>query len=489
VPDVAAERTGALRRPTRWLTLAAASLLAAVVFGRTVVENDLFWHLAIGRYLETSGFPRTDPFGIGTEGFAWSPPEWLAEWVIFRAYELGGLGALSALHAALVLLLGALVFLRAQRLAGPGGAAHALVAVALAALPASVHLGIRPLLVGHVLSALVLLELARDRRGPSLVPVLPLLFVLWANLHPSWPLGVAWLALEVLGRLASGPLSRRFPGRFEALPVSRALLASLLLAPLAALLRPDGLEGFLYPFVHVIGLGDRMGEIIEWFPLSPTRPLHVFVVLLCALALALGVKRRAAPPDLLVALASSYLLVRHQRFLPLALIGVAPLLALLPALPSTEALRARLASPSAARALGLALALVALLTWPRSSELAASIDVLSPVGATDALARVHPAPRVFTTFEDGGYVAWRLPGARVFLDSRFDLYARAGVFDAYLALRSGGPVGPLLAQRLDAAMLPSPARDAHFEHVRAELVGLGWREVFADESAVLLVPP
>jgi hypothetical protein len=486
--DVAAERMASPR--SGWLTLAAASLLACVVFGRTVVENDLFWHLAIGRHLELSGFPRTDPFGIGTEGLAWSPPEWLSEWVIFRAHELGGLGLLGALHAALVMALGALVFLRARHLAGPGGEAHALVAVALAALPASVHLGIRPLLVGHVLSALVLLELARDRRGPSLVPVLPLLFVLWANLHPSWPLGAAWIALEVLGRLASGPLSRRFPGRFSALPVSRALLAALLLAPAAALLRPDGLDGFLYPFVHVIGLGDRMGEIIEWFPLSPTRPLHVFVVLLCALALALGRRRRAAPPDLLVALASTYLLVRHQRFLPLALIGVAPLLAAsLPALPSTEALRARLASLPAVRALGLTLALAALLTWPRPSELAASIDVLSPVGATDALARLHPAPRVFTTFEDGGYVAWRLPGARVFVDSRFDLYARAGVFDAYLALRAGGSVAPLLGARFDAAILPTPSRDAHFEHVRAELAALGWREIFGDENAVLLVSP
>jgi hypothetical protein len=487
------------RRSTAWLALAAAALLAAVTFGRTVVENDLFWHLAIGRHLAGHGFPTTDPFGIGTEGLSWSPPEWLSELALFEAFRLGGLGALGVVHTLFLTALGALVFFRARVLTeGPHGSVHALFAVALTALPASVHLGIRPLLVGHLLSALVLLELARERRGlATLVPVLPLVFVLWANLHPSWPLGVGWIALEVIGRLVSSPLARRWPERFAEVPVSRPVSGALALSPLAALARPDGVDGFLYPFVHVIGLSDRMGEIIEWFPLSPTRPLHVFVVLSCLGTLVLSLRRRVAPPDLLVALASSYLLVRHQRFLPLALVGVAPLLSsVLPAPPATAELRARLTSLPVARALSVVLTVLALVLWPTPAVLEESILVLSPVRAVDALERIDSrseeegAMRVLTTFEDGGYVSWRLPSSRVFIDSRFDLHVRAGVFDDYLALRAGGPIAPLAARdRFDAAILPAPARDTSFEHVRRELVDLGWREAFVDENAVLLLAP
>lgn len=484
-------------RSTGWLALAAAGLLGAVTFSRTVVENDLFWHLAIGRHLTDVGFPRTDPFGIGTEGLPWSPPEWLSDLLMFHALRAGGLGALGAGHALLVLALGALVFFRAHRSASETDSAsagpRALVAVALTALPASVHLGIRPLLVGHVLSALVLLELSRERSGrATLVPVLPLVIMLWANLHPSWPLGLLWIGIEVLGRLVSGPLARRFPERFVAIPVSRAVWGALALSPLFLLARPDGLDGVLYPFVHVIGLSDQMAEIIEWFPLDPTRPLHLMVALLCVVTVGLALRRRLVLPDLLVALVSSYLLVRHQRFFPLALVGVAPLLAsALPPLPST----ARLGSERNARRLGVGVLVVALLLWPTPAVLEESIEVLSPVRAVDALARLEadrapgaPPLRVFTTFEDGGYVSWRLPGARVYCDSRFDLYARAGVFREYLAVRAGEPIFAIAARdRFDAALVPPAERDAQFDHVRTELISLGYREAFADENAVLLV--
>jgi len=479
------------------MAIACGLLVAAMAMSRAVVENDVFWHLAIGRHVLAHGFPFTDPFGIGTDDLPWSPPEWLAEVGMFALYERVGWGGLALVHGLLLTAIGALVALRARTLGAHP--AHALIAVALLSIPASLHLPMRPLVTGHLFSALVLFMLARDRRGErSGVAFLPLVFVLWANLHPSWPLGLGWIGIELCGRWASGPAARRFGERFVASRPSRALVIALLLSPLAVLIRPDGIDGALYPFVHVIGLSDQMREIIEWFPISPTRPLHAMALLLGAVTLGLSLRARKLDPiELGTALVSLVLMVRYQRFVPLALIGWAPLLAsVLPEAAATARLRAGLGSVRGAAMITAAMALLAALAFPSPSLLAESVEVGFPVAATDALiaidetrARDGRTPlAVFTTFEDGGYVLYRRHGGRIYLDSRFDLYARAGVFREYLALRRGEPALPIFeARAMDAAIVPTSARDDHFGAMLAELQANGYPRRFADEQAVLLV--
>lgn len=484
-------------RATALAAIACGLLVAAIAMGRAVVENDVFWHLAIGRYVLEHGFPFTDPFGIGTADLRWSPPEWLAEVGMFAVHQRAGWLGLALSHGLVLIALGALVTLRARTLGAPLG--HTLIAIALLAIPASLHLPMRPLVLGHLFSALVLWMLARDRRGErSGVAWLPAIFALWANLHPSWPLGLGWLGLELVGRGSSGWLSRRFPDRFAASRPSRALVLALVLSPLAVLLRPDGIDGALYPFVHVVGLGDQMREIIEWFPLSPTRPLHAMALVLGAVTAGLCLRtQRLDPVELGVALVSLVLMVRYQRFVPLALIGWAPLLAsVLPSVSATERLRGLVETTRGAGSIAASMAVLALLAFPSPALLDESVALGFPVAATDALIAIdasrardgRDALAVFTTFEDGGYVLYRRDLGRVYLDSRFDLYARAGVFAEYLALRRGGPALPVFEARdMDAAIVPTVARDDHFGALLGELEANGYLRRFADEQAVLVV--
>lgn len=466
------------RRAAALMALGCGLLVAAMAMSRTVVENDVFWHLAIGRYVLEHGLPFTDPFGVGTDGLPWSPPEWLAELAMFTVHQRAGWAGLAALHGLLLVALGALVALRARTLGARWG--HTLIAIALLAIPASLHLPMRPLVLGHLFSALVLWMLARDRRGErSGVAWLPLAFALWANLHPSWPLGLGWLGMDLALRWMSGPLSRRFPDRFVATRPSRALVIALVLSPVAVFLRPDGLDGALYPFVHVIGLGDQMREIIEWFPLSPTRPLHATALALGALTAGLCLRRqRLDPVELGIAAVSLVLMVRYQRFVPLALIGWAPLLAsALPSITATARSLAVVETTKGAALIAAALAALAALAFPSPALLEQSVTLGFPVAATDALIAIdearervgRPALSVFTTFEDGGYVLYRRGRGRVYLDSRFDLYARAGIFAEYLSLRRGEPALPIFAAReMDAAIVPTAARDDHFAALLGE---------------------
>jgi hypothetical protein len=435
-----------------------------------VVPNDLYWHLAIARSIVAHGFPRTDPFAFSTDAIAWSPPEWLGELAFGGAYAIGGLSGTAVLALTAIAACFTLVVRAAHREGSPWPAA---IAIVLFAWPASVHLPMRPLVLGDVLLVVLVERMfalrAGDARG---VAWIPLLFALWSNVHPSWPIGLAILWMHALV-LAFPATAIRVGLVVEPIDAAnrRALLRSSLLAPLAVVLRPDGIDGALYPFVHVIGLGDRMREIIEWFPPDFGEPVNLALVVLIALTLVslLADRSRIAALDLALVLLGAAMALRYQRFLPLAAFVCTPVLA-------RSLARTRLSSLSLSPALGLALPLaLALAPSPAPSTFPA---------AAVAYVRAHPLPtRGFNTFEDGGYLLWSLPDRQVFIDSRFDLYARAGVFDDYLALRRGERIAEILDRyAIDAAFVPTHARDENFSALEAALPALGFAQVHTDEQ-------
>jgi hypothetical protein len=472
----------------------AALVVAAGVVGWGLaasalnVPNDLFWHLAIAREIAAHGFPRVDPFAFSTSAIAWSPPEWLGELAFGGAYALGGLGATAAL--ALAAIAGCFFFVgrAASRIASPAGAAIALV---LFAWPASVHLPMRPLVLGDLLLVVLIERMfalrAGDARG---LAWLPLLFALWSNVHPSWPIGLAILWMHALVLAYGAPIATKLGLVVEAIDPAarRALLRSSLLAPIAVVLRPDGIDGALYPFVHVIGLGDRMREIVEWFPPDLAEPVNLALVVLLAVTLVALLADRAKVPalDLALVLLGAAMALRYQRFLPLASFLCAPVLA--------RALsRTRIGSTE--RPSGPALALALALALPLALSLAHALSLARPLAPSRdafpldavAYARAHPIPaRAFNTFEDGGYLLWSLPDRQVFIDSRFDLYARAGVFDDYLAIRAGERIAEILDRyAIDAAFVPTIARDENFAALEAALPSLGFTLVHQDDATHL----
>jgi hypothetical protein len=317
---------------------------------------------------------------------------------------------------------------------------------------------------------------------------LPLGFALWANVHPSWPTGLAVLWLHAITLLWLGPLAARLGLVVEPLDPAarRPLIVATLASPLAVLARPDGLDGALYPFVHVVGLGDQMREIIEWFPPDLTQPANLALLVLLALTAILTLADRRTPPPLLdVALVvlGAIMALRYQRFLPIAAFFSAPVLARLLG-------RTRFGSvPMTMRGAGVLVGLASLLLLaqiPSSRELADGLGESYPVQAV-RWTRTHGTPvRAFNTFEDGGYLLFYTPQRQVFIDSRFDLYARAGVFEDYLALRRGERIAEIVDRYgIEAAYVPTFERDENFGALEAALPGLGFTLVHTDAATHL----
>ena len=79
------------------LVLATLAILALYAASQDVTGEDLWWHLATGRYiLEHGEIPTRDVFSFTYPGAPWFNQEWLAQVLFFDLFRRGGGTALVA---------------------------------------------------------------------------------------------------------------------------------------------------------------------------------------------------------------------------------------------------------------------------------------------------------------------------------------------------------------------------------------------------------
>jgi len=467
------------------VALTLGAILFAVTLGKGVRDPDYFWHVIAGEYiLSTGGVPDVDPFSFTWIGQPWTPHEWLSEVLIHGLVAtLGEIGALAVFAA----IPGATILLLALLLARLGVRTWAQAPVlALTAIVISPYATLRPqalswLLLAVTVALLVSVQAVSRRR---LVLVLPL-FVLWANMHGLYIVGIG-----VVGAYGLFTLLGRTP-----LAEHRGwAIAAVGLAVLGAMLTPAGPLGVVYPLRYSQEWG--LANIQEWQSPDFHSPAHwPLIALIVALILNGG---RATPGWLqLIAYVGTVMALVALRNAPVAAVLATPTLAL----GLEDRLRAwrgshRPASPRVASArrwmeVLAALAVVAgalIIFVPPALTRTASdqqVDAGYPVRAVNLLARDHPEARVLAEYGWGGYLIYRLydQGGRVFVDGRNDMYAEQ-ILDDYTAISRGDEGWERLADDygVDALLFP-PSQPI----TRGLAEAAGWCEAYRDDESVLLL--
>ncbi|MCB0029761.1 MAG: hypothetical protein KDE28_17730, partial [Anaerolineales bacterium] len=167
-------------------TLLAIALFAMGV--RETLDPDLWWHLRTGELVLTTGIPHSDPFSYTFAGQPWIAHEWLADLFMWLIYSAAGLTALSLVFA---LIIAGTSWLLYRRCAGqPYLAAFV---VLLGAVVAAPTWGARPQMFNLLLAAAFVFLIEGWQQGRYTVRVLwllPLLTILWANLHSGYLFGI-----------------------------------------------------------------------------------------------------------------------------------------------------------------------------------------------------------------------------------------------------------------------------------------------------------
>ncbi|MDX6771089.1 MAG: hypothetical protein SF051_16275 [Elusimicrobiota bacterium] len=239
------------------LTAGAAAALA-VALG-PIVNPDLPWHIAAGRWMAENGrVPRVDFLSWTMAGRPWLDFEWATQLLYYGLWRAGGDAALWAFKSAQFALLAAqfTLLLRQWRL----GAVW--VALATPAFLAGLFpfLDARPEVFSLQFALLQLHALERRRLGLPLPGArAPLaahaaLYAAWANLHPGFPVGIGLCACYALGEWAQSADRRRLP---TPLAWAAAGLAG-------SVLNPYGPRLYTVFFEHWKDLGALRELVIEW---------------------------------------------------------------------------------------------------------------------------------------------------------------------------------------------------------------------------------
>ncbi len=459
---------------------AAAIIAAAAGIAAQPLDADLWVHLNTGRHLaQTGGLPYPDPFSFSAGETIWTAHEWVAQWVIYQLVSSTGVGATTLVFGVLI----GLVWLIVERTlaahgVGPWPRALAVGAGALAVVPFG---GIRPLQFGLLCAAAVLALLLWHRRtGTRAVWLVPLVFVAWANLHASFPVGL--LSIGAIG--ADWAWRRlRLPGPGSARRTDiRVIVAVGALSVGALLVNPAGARLIAQPFWQW-GLEVRRFNSDWQPPEAGSLTWWLFVVFLVFLGGAIAWGRGRISPALLVTMAVLLWAGFGSRKLMVFAAVLAPMLL---AEPLGNWPNVRVKAPAwversvAAGVVGVALGL-AVVFAPRT--LAGPTVTPMPAEARAFLSG-SGATRVFNTYHWGAYLTWDLwPQTRTYADGRFDLFAN-GPLPAYLDVTSLGPGWEATLARIDP--------DAVLVQSSAPLVGAlanhGWRVVFRNDVATVLAP-
>lgn len=243
-----------------------------------VYHTDIWGHVSYGSWiLEHRTLPVEDPFVDLAAGVELIDNAWLSQVLFSLTVESFGPAGLNDLYA--VMLLGIfLAFAGTYSIRGEQKMVGFLCAGAACLITAPRLAILRPELSGMLCFALVLLQLAfidRQRRtansANSGVPricwlTLPLTFIVWANMHGSYIVGLGVLGCAALGTgveclFQSGSLSHCFRSARV-----RSDLLLLQFSILAVCINPYGVDLLLQTLLFPTH--PNLKSVMEWYPLK-----------------------------------------------------------------------------------------------------------------------------------------------------------------------------------------------------------------------------
>lgn len=430
--------------------LLPVAFLFLVMHGASTMlgDGDTGWHVRTGEWIMRNGrIPHTDMFSFTMTGRPWFAWEWLWDVAFAWLHQRWGLTAVVIASMVVLGLTFALLFrLILRKCPNPF---VALGMTALAAAGSSIHYLARPHLFTLLFTVLFfwILEAASENR-PRLLGILPVLMVVWTNVHGGFLIGLILLAIYAAGNLAEWLLETDREKGSAALARTGWFLGGAVACFAATFVNPY----FYHLHVHIY---EYLRDPQLWQTIQEYQPLTFMgftslfgepIFALAILACAWSVYRRRFTYALLLA-AWAHTALMAGRNLPIFMLIAAPIVAQMLGeglqLAKRHSARAwiRLAAtwidetglefgpldriPRVHLASVAAIALLALVLYtPQASpKFRAEYDPSSyPAKALNVL-RGPETQRIFTHDEWGDYLIYNLyPTRKVFVDGRSDFY-------------------------------------------------------------------
>jgi len=397
-------------------------------------DGDTGYHIRAGEYILNSfSIPKSDIFSFITPTLPWTAHEWLSE--VFMAF-LHQLGGLTAVVIAFSLMIAATIriFLRNIRSEGNNILLSIIASITFVAL-AKVHWLARP----HIFSLVIILiwyHLLDDfqYRNKNRLWLLPLLMVLWVNLHGGFIIGLVVLGIYFAGNfLCMFTDSKQWllTAKDKTLTLAKILGSSTIVC----LVNPIGYNIFMFPF-NLISNKFIMDVVSEFqspnfHEIQPFKYILLFTIIIFAYS-----KRKPNLIEVALIVLFTSMSLYSVRYIPIFAVIVVPILLryieydwMSSLKPLATSLRQRIENISLMDDMAKgyfwpALTLIIIIIIAVNGTITHTFDPeKKPVTALEFLNQNHVAGNMFNNDEFGDFVIYTSNNNyKVFIDGRGDMY-------------------------------------------------------------------
>lgn len=372
--------------------------------GFFLLDSDFGWHLQMGNFILQNGIPKTDPFSYTMPSYPFIDHEWLTNIFIALLYPKIGIIGLSMLFSFIAILA---IFIGSEMMKNNESKAFFLLAASVIAPFA----GIRTQVITWLLFSVILYLIFHKSLWNKYKYILPAIFIIWVNLHGGFAIGIVAIFVVLLVRIFSlGKINK-----------NDQLVFFLCIA--ATFLNPYGYRIWWEVWMQMSDSTLRW-TISEWTP-AFFNPFNVSFLFFLSFSISSVViyRRKIIKEELILYLG---LLIASQssiRHVPLWVICALPLLIKGYTFIKKQADSYRDGTRRFLifeKYLGLFLLLIVVIqTAFFIKDIQDSITTLAyPVNAVKYI-RVHKITgNIFSVYNWGGYLIWKMPEKKVFIDGR-----------------------------------------------------------------------
>lgn len=459
----------------------AIFVMFAIIFLHSLVPKnflDLWWHLASGKYILANGVPMHDIFSHTVSGREWIDHEWLSQVFLYSVFSRFGLNSLLVVEAFFVLASFLLIYRRAAMIMGQEVAVVALVLSYWIFGSYSLAESVRPYFFSIFFVSLFLLILDNFiKNGGRYILALPLVMILWCNLHGGFVIGILLLFIYSLGQA----ISKDYAG-------AKKLSSLALLSLAASLINPNTYRLLLYPLQYARN-SIHLRFISEWQ--SPSfHELGMFELALLSTILIMAYYRRPVnATDLILLLVFTHFSLFAARNISLFAVVCVPIIVKYMELVARDHVIEKFDTgkvkkfflPSFFYSLILLGTVSFLYYYPVDRVLYGDPESGLPSGATGYLQESEMGGNMFNYYRWGGYAIWKLyPEHRVFVDGRADLYGEFIYDYAKVARLEPGWYDVLEEHDVGFVLIPRT------EPLGEMLIEKGWDVAYKDDVSVVL---
>jgi hypothetical protein len=484
-------RTNLLNRIFHNLPIFSLLLIVFLTYANRADDLDLWWHLKQGQLLyETHTIPQKDNFAYTTEisesisrmgrdevaspelpsgnnSRFWSMNlklNWLSQLIFYFVYLLTGFTGIGILKSAIFVLAYFVLYLAMLR-RGAGRLSSFFVLCLVAVIGVDFNYS-RPQIFSFLLFPCTLYALYDFRRGGRSIYFLPLIILIWANLHGGFILGVLIIFAFTFAEFLKYLLNNKF-GMFNFSSLSRQRLKTLVIfsigSGIASLINPISYKVFLFPLIQERSLFATIEEYHR--PMLYEYHAYWFMLVLVIISILILVKKRDLDlSELFLAVIVILPSLKGIRYIIFFALGTGVFLAYSMTYASTRLKEwgpfkkivnsPKLSGMNLKNSLSLLLVFLSVIILIKT---AASGKVLKlevgenryPSGAVAFIQKNEISGNMFNPYNWGGYLVWQLyPDYRVFIYGRSLNETAFFHYNQILKAEKGNKAGMPLWKRL-----------------------------------------